>query len=109
MRPHHTLRLTESVSRLAAEFLARRGGGLAHHGSMGTLVTVTGTRLDKSGRGATVFVTVYPASAEAQALAEIRTWRRDLRDFLDTRLRGSPLTHIDFALDIRATRDRENS
>jgi ribosome-binding factor A len=94
MRLHHTERLTESVTRLSAEFLAR------HPASQG-LVTVTGTRLDQSGRSATIFITVYPATDEAPALAETRVLRSGLRDFLDTRLRGNSLTHVDFALDAR--------
>ena len=93
MRLHHTERLTESVSRLSAEFLTRHPNE--------ALVTVTGTRLDQSGRSATVFVTVYPATSGTQALAEIRILRSELRNFLDTRLRGNSLTHIDFALDAR--------
>ena len=109
MRPHHTERLTESVSRLTAEFLVRRGGGLARHSTGATLVTVTGARLDKSGRMATIFISVYPANEEIKALAEVRTWRHELRDFLDTRLRSSPLTQIDFAVDMRATRGHEDS
>ena len=94
MRRHHTERLTESVSCLSAEFLTRHPNE--------ALVTVTGTRLDQSGRSATVFVTVYPATSGAQALAEIRILRSELRNFLDTRLRGNSLTHIDFALDARS-------
>ena len=93
MRLHHTERLTESVTRLAAEFLGRRRGQ--------ALVTVTGTRLGQSGCTATIFVTVYPVAGENKALAETRIWRNDLRDFLGRRLRGSPLIHIDFALDAR--------
>jgi len=98
MRLHHTERLTESITRLSAEFLAR------HPMSRG-LVTVTGTRLDKSSRSATVFITVYPATSETRALAETRVLRSELRDFLDTRLRGNSLTNIDFALDTRGKRD----
>lgn len=94
MRLHHTERLTESVSRLTAEFLARNPASES-------LVTVTGTRLDKSGRSATIFITVYPTISETQALAETRVLRSELRDFLDARLRGNSLTHVDFALDAR--------
>jgi len=94
MRLHHTERLTESVTRLSADFLAR-------HPTSEGLVTVTGTRLDQSGRSAIVFITVYPATSETRALAETRVLRSELRDFLDTRLRGNSLTHVDFALDAR--------
>ncbi len=93
MRLHHTERLTESVARLAAEFLARHTGeGLA---------TVTGARLDRTGRSATIFLTIYPETVETKTLAEIRTLRSELRDYLDERLRGNSLTHVDFALDAR--------
>ncbi len=93
MRLHHTERLTESVARLAAEFLARHPGeGLA---------TVTGARLDRTGRSATIFLTVFPTEIEAKALASARAIRSELRDYLDERLRGNSLTHVDFALDAR--------
>jgi|SRR3989344_2202795 len=99
MRPHHTKRLAESITRLAAEFLSRQ---LSRPES---LVTVTGTRLDKSGHSAIIFITVYPLTDEEKALAETRIHRSELRDFLDDRLRGSALTHVDFVPDARIKRD----
>ena len=91
MRPHHPERLTGSIARLAAEFLGR------HRGE--ALVTVSGVRLDRSGKAATILLTVYPNEVETAALFETRRWQSELRDFLDARLRGNPLTHLDFALD----------
>ncbi|HEY4476562.1 MAG TPA: hypothetical protein VJB69_01025 [Candidatus Paceibacterota bacterium] len=91
MRLHHTERLTESVARLTAEFLGRRRDR--------NLVTVSGARLDRAHHSAIIFLTVYPESAAGQTLVEVKKWRRELRDFLDERLRGSSLTHVNFALD----------
>ncbi len=93
MRQHHEERLTSSVTRLAAEFLER------HRGT--SLITVSGAQIDNSGKSVTIFITVYPAEAEKQALTETRFLRSELRDFLDARLRGNSLTHVDFALDQR--------
>mgnify|MGYP001579155338 CR=1 FL=1 len=93
MRPHHGERLTASITRLAAEFLERhRGEGL---------VTVRNVQINHSGKAATVFITVYPIEAEGKALTETKFLRSELRDFLDTRLRGHSLTYVDFALDKR--------
>jgi len=90
MRLHQAERLTASVARLAAEFLERhRGAGL---------VTVSGARIDNGGKTATVFITVYPIEVEEKALAEAKFLRSELRGFLDARLRGHSLTHVDFAL-----------
>lgn len=91
MRPHHTERLAASVTRLAAEFLER------HRGE--SLVTVSGTQIGDAGKTVTILITVFPIEHEKQALIETKNLRSELRDFLDTRLRGSPLTHVDFALD----------
>ena len=91
MRPHRLERLAESVARLAAEFLGR------HRGE--PLVTVSSARINKSGKAATILLTVYPTEMAGAVLAETRRRRSELRDFLDTRLRGNQLTHIDFALE----------
>ena len=91
MRPHHPERLAGSVARLAAEVLGQ------HRGE--ALITVSGVRLDRSGKAATILLTVYPDGVETAALAETRRWRNELRDFLDVRLRDNPLTHLDFTLD----------
>lgn len=93
MRPYHAERLTESVARLAAEFLERRRGQC--------LVTVTGARLDEGGAAAEILLTVYPETAGNKTLNEMKSLRGDLRGFLDARLRGSSLTRVDFALDER--------
>ena len=94
MRLHHIERLTESVARLTAEFLGRQANSEG-------LVTVTGARLDRSGRSVTIFLSVYPIMVADKALANTRILRQELRDFLDERLRGNSLTHVDFALDSR--------
>ena len=91
MRLHQAERLRASVVRLAAEFLERnRGNGL---------VTVRGAQIGDNGKSAIIFIIVYPIEAEEKALRETKFLRSELRGFLDARLRGHSLTHVDFALD----------
>ena len=84
-------KVANRIKEFAAEFLGREN-------NRASLITVTSCHVSPDLRRATVFITVYPIEVEEKALAEAKFLRSELRGFLDARLRGHSLTHVDFAL-----------
>ena len=62
------------------------------------LITVTGIRLGKSLKSATLFITVLPAEKEADALAFLRRNVRELHDLLHKRVKIGKID-LSFAID----------
>ena len=85
-------RLQEALRETAAEFLVREAGRQS-------LITVTRAALAEDGKSATIFITVYPESAEESALSFANRRRREFADFFKTRVRGAATPHITFVVD----------
>ncbi|MBC7836693.1 ribosome-binding factor A [Acetobacteraceae bacterium] len=86
-------RLQEALREGAAEFLVREA-------TPQSLITVTRAVLSEDTKRATVFITVLPDSAEQQAVAFANRNKRELIDFLKTRIRGGLPHHIEFEIDL---------
>ncbi|MAF59814.1 MAG: ribosome-binding factor A [Candidatus Pacebacteria bacterium] len=84
---------TEALIReLAAEFLSRE----ANRTSM---ITVTGARLTKNKRHATVSLSVLPEEAEEQVIHFARRKRSEFKEYLKKRLSASRIPFVDFEID----------
>jgi len=85
-------RMKESVREIAAEFLAREANRTS-------LVTVTRVELTEDGRSGTIFMTVYPNSAEEQVVKFANRNRPEFSQFFEKRVRGRRAPRIEFAID----------
>lgn len=65
----------------------------------GALPTVTGVTVSPDLRNATVLLSVYPAKAADETLAEIERHIRDIQQALNERLRMRPVPKIRFRLE----------
>lgn len=86
-------RLQEALREGAAEFLAREA-------NRNSLVTVTRALLAETGKSAVVYITVLPNDMEEAAVAFANRNRRELVDFLKTRIKGGLPSHIEFQVDL---------
>lgn len=91
MNTNRNERMQEALREVAAEFLAREAGRQS-------LITVTRAELGEDGKRGTIFITVFPDSAEQGALEFANRNRPEFGDFFKTRIK-SPLPHIEFAID----------
>ena len=89
---HHE-RMQEALREVAAEFLVREA-------NRNTLMTVTRAMLSEDGKRAIIYITVFPDSAEAEALAFANRNRTELRDFFKKRVRGALPPDITFEIDM---------
>lgn len=85
-------RIQESVRATAAEFLAREAGRQS-------MITVTAVHLSEDGRRALVFITVFPDTSEASALAFAQRSRSELNTAFKKHARGASLPFLEFRID----------
>lgn len=85
-------KLKSIVREAAAEFFLRESNKTA-------LLTVTGTAIEEKGRRAVIFITVYPDSAEKNALAFAKRKRTELLQCLKERFKLERLTRVEVSLD----------
>lgn len=91
MNENRNERLQEMVREVAAEFLAREA-------NRNSLITVTRTDISTDGRRVNIFISVFPDTAEEQALAFANRNRSELSDFFKKKVRGLP-PHVEFVID----------
>jgi ribosome-binding factor A len=91
-------RLQEALREVAAEFLVREAGRQS-------LITVTRAVLSDDNKRGTIYITVFPDSAEEQALNFANRNRKELGDFFRTRIKSS-LPHVEFVID-RGEKNRQ--
>lgn len=92
MAGDRTEKMQEALRKAAAAFLARE----SNHQS---LMTVTAVQLSEDHRRGTVYITVFPDSAEATALAFANRNKREFTDFFKTQVRGFQPPHVEFVID----------
>ena len=83
----------ERLREVAAEFMAREA-------NRNSLITVTRAEMGTNGRSATIFITVYPETAEAQAVEFANRNRGEFGKFFETRVRGMRVPRVEFAIDM---------
>ncbi len=83
----------EALRVAAAEYLNREANRNA-------MITVTRADINSDGKRATIYITVYPEAGEAQALQFANRNRGELGKFLNERVRGMRLPHIEFVIDM---------
>lgn len=85
-------KMQEALRKAAAEFLARE----ANHQS---LITVTATSLSNDHKRGIIYITVFPDSAEMQALAFANRNRSEFSDFFKKKVRGWLPPRVEFVID----------
>ncbi len=83
----------EALREAAAEFLSREAGRQS-------LITVTRAELSDDRRRGTVYLTVYPESAEAAALAFANRNRDEFSEYFQKCVRGMRMPRVEFRLDL---------
>lgn len=86
------LQVSEILAQSAAEFFARES-------NRQSLITVTRANISPDLKNVTIFLSVIPATAEAQAIDFAKRNRTDFREFLKDNARLKFLPHIEFELD----------
>ncbi|HUX81066.1 MAG TPA: ribosome-binding factor A [Candidatus Paceibacterota bacterium] len=87
-------RVTEIISREAAQFIAREAGG-------DSLITVIRAESASHGDRVLVFVSIFPEEKIPAALAFLERHREAFSNHLKSHARLRPLPRIDFLLDNR--------
>ena len=82
----------EALRTGAAEFLAREA-------NRNTLITVTRATMSEDSKQAVIYITVYPESGEAAALAFANRHRAEVAHYLQKRVRGMRIPHFEFKID----------
>lgn len=93
MESKKEIQTKETIAHLAGEFLAREAGPQS-------LITVTRSEISPDLKNVTVFISVFPDSAEKAALAFCKRERSNVREYIkkNSALHYPPT--IDFELDI---------
>ena len=83
----------ETLREAAAEFLSREAGRQS-------LVTVTRAELSDDRKRGTVYLSVYPESAEAGAVQFANRHRAEFGTYFEKRVRGMRIPHVEFVIDL---------
>lgn len=73
---------------------------MAREANRNTLITVTRALLSEDDKRCTIYITVLPDDAEEAALAFATRNRRELVDFLKTRIKGGLPHQLEFQIDL---------
>src|SRR3989344_9292407 len=92
-------RIREALHHAAAEFLSREAGRQS-------LITVTGVRLNESGKSAEILMTVFPEEQEGPALAFANRKRFEFVEFFKSRVKGALPPRVEFLID-RGEKNRQ--
>ena len=92
-------RMRQTLKETAAQFLAKEAGPQS-------LITVTNAMLSDDGHRGTIFVSVYPETAEEAALKFANRNRKEFGEFFEKRVRGMRIPHVEFVLD-RGEKNRQ--
>lgn len=85
-------KMESALREVAAEFLSREAGPQS-------LITVTRVELNEDGSRGNILITVLPEEREAEAVAFANRQRHELGLFLQKRVRGMRLPHVEFMID----------
>ncbi len=83
---------TERLRETAALFLSREA-------NRNSLVTVTRATLSDDRKRGVIYITVLPESAEEQAAAFANRNRGEFGKFLEKRVKGMRIPHVEFVID----------
>ena len=92
MESRREIQVSQAIAQLAGEFLEREN-------PTGALVTVTHATLTPDMKQATVYLSVLPATREAEALAAAKRARTDFRSYIKDKSFLHPLPFVDFEID----------
>ena len=87
---HHDQKLEQAIMHAAADFIARESNRTS-------LITVTNIKIGHGAKQATIFISVLPESAEADALNFLMRKRGELREFVTKQvaIRQAPFMNIE--------------
>ena len=85
--------MQEVIRMAAAEFLVREANPQS-------LITVTRVELNPDGKGARIFITVFPDSAEQAAVAFAYRHRGGFGEYFKKQRRGAFPPKVEFAIDL---------
>jgi len=83
---------TEALYHAAAEFLNREAGRQS-------MITVTRAELSDDRKHGTIFITVFPDSAEEGAVHFANRNRTEFSKYFEKRVRGMQVPHVEFVID----------
>jgi ribosome-binding factor A len=92
-------KIQEALREAAAEFLSREA-------NRQSLITVTGAHVAEDGKHGTIFITVFPDTAETAAVDFANRNRGEFAQFFRTRVRGVFPPRIEFVID-RGEKNRQ--
>lgn len=93
MALHHEEKLIELLRHKAAAFVQENSNRTS-------LITVTNAAVTPDGKGATIYVTVFPVEKEEEALDFMRRQRPAFKHFLRDSARLRVIPFVDFKLDV---------
>jgi ribosome-binding factor A len=85
-------KMTAALRDVAAEFLVREA-------NRNTLITVTAAALSEDHKRGVIYITVFPDSGEAAALAFANRHVWEFGEFFRKRVSGMTVPHIEFQID----------
>ena len=85
-------KIKELIKGLAAQFLQEES-------NYTSLITVTDTNVSRDLKRSTIFVTVYPESAEESALNFLKRKRKGLKNFVKSKAKMKIIPFFDFEID----------
>lgn len=87
---HHDQKLEQAVMEAAANFIARESNRTS-------LITVTGIKIGHGAKQATVFISVLPSEAAADAMNFLKRKRGEMREFITSQvaIRQAPFMDIE--------------
>jgi len=85
-------KIKELIKELAAQFLQEES-------NYTSLITVTNADVSKDLKRSTVYVSVYPESAEESALNFLKRKRKGLKEFFKSKAKMKSIPFFDFELD----------
>jgi ribosome-binding factor A len=91
--PNRQEKIQEALRIAAAEFLAREA-------NRQSLVTVTRTVVSEDGKHGTIYITVFPDSAEGAAVKFANRHRTEFAEFFKKKVRGAFPPHVEFVIDM---------
>jgi ribosome-binding factor A len=85
-------KIKEFIKELAAQFLQEES-------NYTSLITVINADVSKDLKRSTIFVTVYPESAEESALNFLKRKRKDFKEFAKSKAKMKSIPFFDFEID----------
>lgn len=93
MKGEHHEKMAEEVRRIAATFLEMEANNTS-------LITVTHVGITADSKQATVYITVFPESKEADTLNFVKRKRKELREYASKHLKVGRIPFLEVELDL---------